>query len=210
MSTSNLNQALGGSVIAILQQHMSRTAVAYGAWALAGMWSPPQVYVAGIPVSVKMQEAYQYRAEATKHAIEKGSPIVDHVILEPIRVDIHCEVSNWYPDMPRYSLDLLEKMWNDRIQVTLLTKHKAIENMVLVSMRAENEAPLWGMLTFELNFQQIPQIALETQSVSEESTTPAANGQTSTPDVTMSAVDATNRGQVQPQQQQSETLWNTQ
>jgi hypothetical protein len=193
--TSTIGSNIGGNVQAILSQQSVRTAITYGAWAYALTWQPPPVYVAGIPVSTRQQESYQYRAEATKVAIEDGSPITDHVILEPLVVNIVCEVGNWYPGWAEYSLNLLEKMWKERQQLTLITAHKSIDNMVLVGLRAENEAPHWKRLRFELTFQEIPKIKVETTQYNSGNTTKA--DQTSGPDVSKSASDATDRGHVQ-------------
>src|SRR5574343_470025 len=101
---STVSSYIGGDVQAILSQQWVRTAVTYGAWAMASMWSPPPVYVAGIPVSVRTQESYQYKSDATQHAIENGNPFTDHVVLSPLVVTIVCEVGNWYPGWAEYSL----------------------------------------------------------------------------------------------------------
>lgn len=165
-----LNSTLGGSVTAILAQQLVRKGVVYAAWALNNIYIPPQIYIAGVPVTTRFQEAYRYDSEITEQTTESGSIISDHVILRPLRIDIHCEVGNWYPGWAEYSLNLLEGMWKARALLTLLTTHKSIPNMILRGFHADNEAPTWGRLMFELNFQQIPQVVLKTTQYDKDTT----------------------------------------
>ena len=159
---------IGGDIIAMIVQSTMRQALIYGAVAKAGVPPPATIpkkyYPAGVPVTARLQEVYQYRAEVTRYAIESADIASDHVILYPIEIELSCQVGNWYPQMPGYILGLFEAVWQLRSLLTLVTQHQQVKNMVLREFRAENEAPVWGKLDFHLTFQQIPQVTLLTQN----------------------------------------------
>ncbi len=192
--TTLKNSAIGGNVQAILAQQYVRTGITYALWGLTALtYNAPQVYIAGIPVSVRTQEAYQYRADVTRHAIESGASYSDHVILEPIRVDLYFEVSNVSRGAAQYALNMFETLWKRREPLDLITEHKKIPDMVLSVLRVENSAPFWGKLVFQATFEQITKVTLETQAAE---LTPTET--TSTPEVVKSAEPAVNTGQQTP------------
>jgi len=158
------NAVIGGDIIAILAQQAIRQTILFSAVASLQAFQPPVVFIAGVPVSARMQEVYQYRAEVTRYPIESASLASDHVILYPIEIELTAEAANWYPQMPGYALNLLEQMWKSRNMLTLITTHKQVQNMVLREFRAENEAPIWGKLSFHAVFQQIPLVVIQAQN----------------------------------------------
>ena len=170
------NSALGGTVQAVLSQQLLRSAIVSSIWGVGGTaYDAPDVFVAGIPVTVRTQEAYQWRAEATRHAIESGAVYSDHVILEPLRVDLYFEVSNILPGAAQYACDLFAQMFQRRLPVDLLTEFRKI--------------PFWGKLVAQATFDQINTVTLETQAA-DLMPTPIS----STPDNSKSAETPTNTG----------------
>jgi len=192
---------IGGDIIAMIVQSTMRQALIYGAVATAGVPPPATIpkkyYPAGVPVTARLQEVYQYRAEVTRYAIESADIASDHVILYPIEIELSCQVGNWYPQMPGYILGLFEAVWQLRSLLTLITQHQQVKNMVLREFRAENEAPVWGKLDFHLIFQQIPQVTLLTQNYTPSQT--AATPQTGGADASKSANPPVNNGSQTPQ-----------
>ena len=189
------NSALGGTVQAVLSQQLLRSAIVSSIWGVGGTaYDAPDVFVAGIPVTVRTQEAYQWRAEATRHAIESGAVYSDHVILEPLRVDLYFEVSNILPGAAQYACDLFAQMFQRRLPVDLLTEFRKIPNMIMVQFRVENSAPFWGKLVAQATFDQINTVTLETQAA-DLMPTPIS----STPDNSKSAETPTNTGTQTPE-----------
>ena len=166
---------IGGDIMAILAQQTIRQALLFGAVSAAQVYQPTPIFIAGVPVSARKQEVYQYRAEVTRYALESAEMASDHVILYPIEIELQFELGNWYPGFPKYSLNLLETMWKSRNLLTLVTQHKQLKNMVLREFRAENEAPVWGKLDCHAVFQQIPIVNVQSSAYSKQNTTPAPN-----------------------------------
>lgn len=156
---------IGGSVTAILLQKAQRLKAMTDLVFAAGIdiYNPID-FLCGIPINVKTQEAYTFQAEVTKNPIESGAKTSDHVILNPIRVDISFEISNTSDMNQKFIFDLLTTMWRERKLTTLLTQHAQLENMVLSSLPIVNSVPHWGRLKCRATFEQIGLIQLETRS----------------------------------------------
>lgn len=195
MATSSAT--IGGDIIAILVQQSLRQAIMYGAALSAQNYQSPPIFIAGVPVTARLQEVYRYRAEVTRFAIEDARYASDHVILYPLEIELRCEIGNWYPGMAGYSLELFKRIFGSRNLLTLITEHKQVQNMVLRECRAENEAPKWGKLDCHLTFQEIPVVAVGTQPYTTEQVSPTPA--TSTPAATNSATPPVDQGQTSPQ-----------
>lgn len=184
---------IGGDIIAIILNQAVQSSILYGSNAAAANYRPSPLYFGGIiPVTARLQEVYQYRAEVTRYAIESAAMSSDHIILYPIEVEGSFQTSNWEPGMAQHTLTVLEGIWKARQQFTLLTQHKQLPNMVLREFRAENEAPKWGKLDFHAVFQEIPKVAVQSSSATPDKT--QATPQTGGPDVSKSANPPVNNG----------------
>lgn len=206
------NSLIGGSVISILARQVIRRKLLQAAAAfdlkkkgLAGQANPPAIFVAGVPVTSRLQEAYTMQSDATQHSVESGAVLTDHVILQPVKVDLSFEVSNWEPGRSEYALDLLTELWQKRIPLDLLTEHKKLESMVLTSLQADNSAPVWRRLSFRATFQQIKFIELQSYSFPEEKVRHAEN--TGGPDNSKSIESPKDRGQRNPVEKESSFLY---
>lgn len=132
-------------------------------------YRPPVYWLGGdaIPISVITQEVYQYQSEATKHAVESNVNFSDHVIQEPLRLEVEFEVSNYdglgsNAEMAKESLDRAVAVWKGRQLFSFQTTHRMIDNVVCLALRVTNEAPQWGKLSFRGTFQEIHLVTLET------------------------------------------------
>jgi hypothetical protein len=82
--------------------------------AAAGVSAVQQFYdIAGVPVTARLQEQYRYEAMVTQYAVESPngggtSYYADHVILQPIRVDIEAETGNLVRGDAQNSLNCLK------------------------------------------------------------------------------------------------------
>lgn len=193
--TNVTNTVIGGTIQSVLFQQYTRSLSNLALWStVMGGYNAPQVYIAGIPVSVRTQEVYQWKAEMTRYAIESGAIYSDHVILEPFKIDLYFEVSNILPGAAAYAVSLFEEMYKARQPVDLLTEFKKIGNMILTSLRVENQAPFWKRAIFQATFEQCNKVTLATETAD---VTPTAV--TSTPNVQKSAEQPQTSGSQTPQ-----------
>lgn len=204
------NAALGGNIVTILARTIIRAKAKAAALAFRARaaqlqvrggeveYISPEVYLCGIPISVKKQEAYTYRADITQHAVESGANLTDHVILQPVRIDVSFEITNWDLANPQQAHDLLVKLWEDRTPLDLLTFHSVMKDMIMTSYSAENSVPNWGALECRASFTQLKFIAIESIKFPEEKVSPTEN--TGGTDVSKSAVTEKNTGRQTPKE----------
>lgn len=201
------NSLVGGNIVSVLTRQAIRlnalgSAAAFALrksqlYTQAQAYIPPAIFVAGIPVSARMQEAYTFQSDISQHPVESGAPVTDHVLLHPLRINLSFEISNWRKGDAEYSLSLFELMWQQRVLVELLTEHKKIPDMVLIHFEAANTTPVWGRLECRATFQQVKLVELETAPYPEEKVTPTEN--TGGEDVSKSAESPVDQGQQTPQ-----------
>lgn len=192
---------LGGSVVGILlkqkallqRQYIDPILDAFGFSA-----RNPHPFIAGIPVSTRKQEATSYKADVTQHAVESGAILSDHVILQPIVLELSFDVTNWEKGYANQAQGLLEKLFFERTPVDLITEHKQLANMVMTSLQINNSAPQWGKLECRASFQQLSFVTLETEAFPAKKVKPEI--QTGGPDTSKSAETATNNGRQTPYQ----------
>jgi hypothetical protein len=145
----------GGTVVALLLQKAMRLRNTNVLLDMQGDYVAPKVFVGAIPVSVKTQETYKLSAAVTQHAIESGALVQDHIILQPIGLDLVFEVTNWDASLSWYTTKLFEDLWRSRTPIELLTKTSTLRNMVMTSFSSDNSVPNWGAITCRASFQQI-------------------------------------------------------
>jgi len=199
---------IGGDIVAILiRQKMLTKAKEKAKNKLAPESSAsinnPSTFIAGIPVTVIQQEAYSYSSEVTRYPVESGAIISDHIILDPIRIDISFETSNMTKEDAKNTLEMIEVARLLRQPVDLLTTFKKISNMVISNFSGNNSIPEWGVLKGRLSFVQIGVGIIQLKPYTGEKLIPQK--QTGGPDASKSAVTPSTPGVVKPK---SSTLSN--
>jgi hypothetical protein len=118
-----------------------------------------------IPVDCKTYELHSPSVTACNFALEDGSKVTDHVILNPMILEIEFVLSN--RDIPFGSVPasyglraallytLLLNNLKHRGLYTVLTRHQLYTNMCLIEMPSEHVGPYTGALTCRAKFQQI-------------------------------------------------------
>lgn len=183
--------SLGGSITAIL---LREQAIRQRQSPLIGPLGTqnPRPFLAGIPITTRKQEVTSLEAEVTKHVVEAGSILSDHVILLPIILDLEFDVTNWDKEYAKQAQGLLEQLFFSRTPMDLQTEHKQLSNMVMTSLEFENSAPLWGKLNCRSSFQQLSFVTIETEDFPSEKVAPTSK--TGGPDTPRSLETATNNG----------------
>lgn len=124
--------------------------------------------VAGVEVSVLVSEAHNLTANPTKLALESGSQVTDHVIVNPNDVSVVFAMTNagGGADTARDVFETFKRLLDDRELVELTTEHHVYEDMVIVGVSPLHQAPYKGALSTTLRLQQITFVKL--QSVGRE------------------------------------------
>jgi len=195
------NSLIGGDIVAILlRQKMLAKAKEKAKNKLAPTASDPvnnpTTFIAGIPVTVIQQEAYSYSSEVTRFPVESGAIISDHIILDPIRIDISFETSNMTREDAQNTLEMIEVVRTLRQPVDLLTTFKKIPNMVIVNFSGNNSIPEWGTLKGRLSFAQIGVGMIQSRPYTKDKVTPQK--QTGGVDASKSAVTPATPGTTKP------------
>lgn len=189
------NALLGGSVVGILLRQKALLMRDYIDPLLDEFGfnvQNPRPIIAGIPVSTRKQEATMYKADVTQHAVEAGAILSDHVILQPIRLELSFDVTNWDKYYAKQAQELLEKLFFRREPITLQTEHSQLINMIITSLEIDNSAPEWGKLDCRASFQQLNFVTLETVAFPAKKVKPES--QTGGPSTPKSAETTTNNG----------------
>lgn len=118
--------------------------------------------IAGIEVPVRVSEDHENSATVTKFAVESGTSLSDHIILEPITLTVEAQVPNSSGiGAARTVLEAFYDMIKKRQLVTVATEHVLYEGMALYSVAPSHTAPFKGSLNFTLKFQQVTQVGLQ-------------------------------------------------
>lgn len=130
---------------------------------VAGFISRPGNNVAGLPVSVKESESHAFSASPIDTAVETGVILTDHVIVNPVEVEVIFDMVNTrsllsYFGSASTAFDAFEyfaSLLNNRELVTLVTEHKVYANMLCIDFTPSHVAPFKGALKCSARFRQI-------------------------------------------------------
>ena len=128
-----------------------------------------------VPVDTKLSESHSPTATVANFALEDGSKVSDHIIVNPPIIEIEFMLAS--QDVPfglvaaSYGLtaalkyNLLVRQLEKRTLYTILTRHKLYTNMAFLELPAEHTGPFQGQLVGRAKMQQINKAKLATVSV---------------------------------------------
>lgn len=130
---------------------------------VAGFISRPGNNVAGLPVSVKESESHAFSASPIDTAVETGVILTDHVIVNPVEVEVIFDMVNTRSLLSYFgsastafdAFEYFESLLNNRELVTLVTEHKVYANMLCIDFTPSHVAPFKGALRCSACFRQI-------------------------------------------------------
>ena len=116
---------------------------------VAGFISRPGNNVAGLPVSVKESESHAFSASPIDTAVETGVILTDHVIVNPVEVEVIFDMVNTRSLLSYFgsastafdAFEYFESLLNNRELVTLVTEHKVYANMLCIDFTPSHVAP---------------------------------------------------------------------
>jgi hypothetical protein len=127
-----------------------------------GIFSNQQlITIIDVPVDGRESELHTLTAEASKFALEDGSQVSDHIVINPAEIEIPYVLTNLDGEAGSYgqraatAYNEFRRKLNSRELYDVVTRHVLYENMALLETPAENTAPFSGRLFGSLKFQQI-------------------------------------------------------
>lgn len=144
-----------------------------------------------VPVDTKTRESHLATATTSNFALEDGSTVTDHVILNPLVLEVEFFLSSL--DLPAFNVgssyglrsallyNLLSFQLETRKLYTVLTRHKLYRNMCLIELAADHEGPFTGSLIGRAKFQQVIFAKLSGVEAPQETLSSDVSQQASTP-----------------------------
>jgi hypothetical protein len=186
ISIPSAGSLIGGNIVAILARTAIRTRAMVAAARFAAKrqdllyqsfvdqseYVPVKAEIVSIPIDVRTQETISYSGELTRFALESGAQLTDHMLIQPLVVNVAFEISNFNRENTMFSFALLEEAFLKRQAVELVTEYKTLENMVMTSLDADTSAPFWGKLACRATFQQVKYFTMESTAVTVTAETP--------------------------------------
>ena len=134
-----------------------------------------------IELDAMLDESHEWSAEATSNPVEEGAPVTDHVIEQADKLTIRGVVTDaplnasssilgliggGSADNKTQSVfDLLNTLIKKREVLTVYTKHKTYDDMVLTSVTIPRSASVGEAVEFRAEFIHIRKVATQTVDV---------------------------------------------
>lgn len=125
----------------------------------------------GIVFDASLTESYRTQADVTNHPVEDGTLISDHIQVKPIEIEIVGIISNTplpfaHPDpavlrsfiTPRRAEDAYDKLVDLQKSgelVTIATTLDTFENMAIVSLQLDRDAPTANVIKVRIALREI-------------------------------------------------------
>lgn len=125
--------------------------------------------VISIDLDVTMDEIHEWQNDVTTNPVETGSPITDHIQLIPDKLRITGMISdssiadavikqfssidnNQFLTRVQTAFDLLRKLKDDRLLITVYTKYKVYTDMALTSLSIPRNNQTGDSIQFNIEF----------------------------------------------------------
>jgi len=130
-----------------------------------------------LDLDVTSDEVHEWNNEVTQFPVELGSPITDHIQPQPDRLSISGIISNSAigevalnkinngDDRCQDAFDVLRKLMDDRILVTVYTRYKVYTDMALKSTNIPRDAGIGDSLKFKMEFVNVRLVSTQTIEV---------------------------------------------
>lgn len=123
-----------------------------------------------IELDAALDENHEWSAEATSNPVEVGAPVTDHVIDQSDKLKIRGFVTDTpltsSPSLPQISrsqdvFDLLYELIKLKEPMTVYTKHKIYDDMVLTNVTIPRAAGVGEAIEFSAEFINIRKVATQ-------------------------------------------------
>lgn len=130
-----------------------------------------------LDLDVTQDEIHEWNNEVTQYPVEIGSPISDHIQLNPDNLTISGLITNSAigesalselaggDDRTQTAFDVLLELRNNRQLVTVYTKHKIYTDMAIKSVNLPRDAAIGDALKFKIEFINVRLVETQTTEV---------------------------------------------
>lgn len=134
-----------------------------------------------IELDAVLDESHDWQADATMNPVEEGSPVTDHIIEQPDKLKIRGFVSEtplvasesvrganstpWAESLTQPVFNLLRDLIKARETVTVYTKYRIYDDMVLTNLNIPRSAATGEAIEFTAEFVHIRKVATQTVDV---------------------------------------------
>lgn len=130
-----------------------------------------------LDLDVTSDEVHEWNNEVTQFPVELGSPITDHIQPQPDRISISGIISNSAigevalekqksgEDRCQTAFDIVRKLMDDRILVTVYTRYKIYTDMALKSTNIPRGSSIGDSLEFKMEFVNVRLVSTQTIKV---------------------------------------------
>jgi len=142
--------------------------------------SPPTID--SFQLDCAISEEHQYSNEITQFPVERGVAISDHIINNPIKLNMEGfitnspivelvnakQVGNGRTDVnnrTELAFDFLVGLWSRREPITVVTPIRQYENMALVSLKIPRSADIGESFRFKADFQEVRLVSTQDISI---------------------------------------------
>lgn len=130
-----------------------------------------------IELDAVLDESHDWQADATMNPVEEGSPVTDHIIEQPDKLKIRGFISEtplvasesvrganstpWAESLTQPVFDLLHDLIKARETVTVYTKYRIYDDMVLTNLTIPRSAATGEAIEFTAEFVHIRKVATQ-------------------------------------------------
>lgn len=134
-----------------------------------------------IELDAVLDESHDWQADATMNPVEEGSPVTDHIIEQPDKLKIRGFVTEtplvasesvrgaksvpWAESITQPVFDLLRELIKKRELITVYTKYRIYDDMVLTNLTIPRSAATGEAIEFTAEFVHIRKVATQTVDV---------------------------------------------
>lgn len=134
-----------------------------------------------IELDAVLDESHDWQADATMNPVEEGLPVTDHIIEQPDKLKIRGFVTEtplvasesvrgaksvpWAESITQPVFDLLRELIKKRELITVYTKYRIYDDMVLTNLTIPRSAATGEAIEFTAEFVHIRKVATQTVDV---------------------------------------------
>jgi hypothetical protein len=139
-----------------------------------------------VELDAVLEEGHEWSAEVTSNPVEDGAPVSDHIIENPDKLKMRCfvtdaplnasssmtnfvnsivgslgEGSRAFDNRTQNAFDLLHELMKLKMEMTVYTKHRTYDSMILTNVTIPRSAADGEALEFTAEFMSIRKVATQ-------------------------------------------------
>lgn len=126
-----------------------------------------------LTIEATVSETHSYQSRVTRHPVQEGNDIADHIVNEPKIVEISGFISNnpisvglgdrifdrlSFLDRAQRAFDILEEIRDEKELVTVVTYYKIYQDMAITNVRVPRTPQTGNGIAFTVQLQKIDKV----------------------------------------------------